>query len=495
MLLGIDLGTSSLKVMLLDPERGVAGQERAPLAILQPLPDLAEGEPEAWWSALRNTLARLRAACPREFEAVQAIGLSTIFPALVPMDVHGCPLRNALLYCDLRCVDQVEALAATLGPDRFEQMTGNQLTPGTCTLPGIVWLRENEPDVFSRAHVFGQAATFLVRRLTGELVVDMTHTSLSGMVRAGAEEAWDDELLGLAGIGPERLPRIAPSTSVVGAVTDEAAAACGLRSGTPVVTGAGDAPLAALGGGVFGAHQLFCSAGTTDCIMFTGKRAPRNPVFANVRYVLPDLWVSIGTMSTAGASVKWFCENVMHCSPEQMTDWAEAAPAGSGGAVFQPYLQGERTPWWDPKARGLFCGLTLTARREELCRAVFEGVAFGWRQIISLLEQEYGFEASEVIAVGGGSTNPLWNRIKASVLNLPVTVLHFSETTSLGAALIAGIGAGVFESAEAARAATDALRERETVEPVAGWTAAYADSFAVYDRLYPTVKGLFGDSP
>lgn len=490
-LLGIDLGTSAMKVMLFDPDSSELVQEREPLDILQPTPDLAEADPNAWWAALVNVLQRLRSRHAAAFDAVEAIGISTIFPALVPMDTAGAPLRNSLLYCDRRSVPQVEALAERLGRDRFESLTGNQLTPGTCTLPGIVWLRENEPDVFGATHVFGQASTFLVRQLTGSFAVDMTHASLSGMVRSGCEGEWDPELLDLAGIGPERLPELCSATEVVGQVTGAAAAQCGLRQGIPVVAGAGDAPLAAFGGGTFAAHQLFCSAGTTDCIMFTGARPCGNPVFANVRYVLPELWVSIGTMSTAGASVKWLCERLMHGDAETVTTWAETAEPGAGGLVFLPYLQGERTPWWDPKAQGVFCGLSLSTRREELCRAVFEGVAFGWKQIISLLEEEYGFRASEVIAVGGGSTNRLWNQIKASVLNLPVRVLRFTETTSLGAALIAGIGAGTIGGAEDARRMTVGLLDSTATEPHGEWVERYVKPFAVYRELYPTMRELF----
>ncbi len=492
MLLGIDLGTSALKVMLFDPEQGTVFQEREPLQILQPAPDLAESDPETWWDALVTVLLRLRRAHPAAMAAVQGIGLSTVFPALVPLDAAGLPLRNALLYCDRRSVPQVATLADSIGLARFERVTGNQLTPGTCVLPGILWLKENEPDVFASAHTFGEASTFLLHRLTGRFAVDMTRSSLSGMVRAGAEDRWDPELLAAVGLEPERLPPLLESTTVVGHVSPGAARAAGLPTGVPVVAGAGDAPMSAAGGGVFGAHELFCSGGTTDCLMFTGARPCANPVFANIRYVLPELWVSIGAMSTGGASVKWFCDSILHQAPQQMTAWAEAAEPGSGGLTFLPYLQGERTPWWDPRARGVFCGLTLTSGREQMCRSVFEGVAFAWKQIIGLLESEHGFSASEIIAVGGPSKNVFWNRVKASALNVPVRALRFTETASLGAAVVAGFGTGLFRSASDAVAATASLHQADTVEPDPDWVVPYTEAYARYTRLYPAVKELFG---
>ena len=495
MLLGVDLGTSSLKVLLLDEAEGIVALEREPLRVLQPSPDRAEAEPDAWWRALTGVLARIRAQHPDAVGAVRGIGMSTVFPALVPLDRHGQALTNAILYCDRRSVPQVDELAAAAGRDRIEARTGNMLTPGTCTLPGIVWLRENRPDVFQATHVFGEANTFLVHRLTDTFALDYSRASLSGLVSAGREDCWDEWLLSLAGLRPERLPPLLPSTAVAGCVSRQAAEACGLREGTPVVAGAGDAPLAAMGGGVVAAHRLFCSAGSTDCLMFTGDRAAHNPAFANCRYVLPHLWVSIGAMSTGGAAIKWFCDNLYHCTAEEMTAWAGNAEAGSGGTVFLPYLQGERTPWWDPKAQAVFHGVTLGTHREQLCRSVFEGVAFAWRQIIALLEQEYGFRAEELTTVGGGSKNRLWNRIKASVLDLPVRVVDFGETASLGAALAAGIGAGIFSDGEEARSAVEGLLDSETVDPVHEWKGAYEEAFAVYDSLYPTLKELMHRAP
>ena len=490
MLFGLDLGTSSLKAVLLDPETGRMVQEKAPLSILQPAAGCAEADPETWWTALVQVLARLRDKAPADFAAIEAVGISTIFPALVPMDAAGRPLRNSLLYCDLRSVPQVNALATRLGLGEFERRTGNRLTPGTCTLPGICWLRENEPNVFGATHVFGQATTFLIQRLTGACVLDYTQASLSGMTLSGREDAWDDALLELAGIGPERLPSLMHSGAVAGTVTQAAFEACGLRKGVPVVAGAGDAPLAALGGGVVGAHELFCSAGTTDCLLFTGPRAPRNPVFANCRYALPELWVSIGTMTAGGGSIKWCCDRLLHCTPGEMTAWAERAAPGSGGVVFLPYLQGERTPWWDPQARAMLFGLTAGTGREEVCRAVFEGVAFGWRQIVGMLEHEYGFKAAEAICAGGGTTNRFWNTVKASVLGIPVRTLRMPETASLGAALIGGLGAGIFKPPEAARAATEPLRSSDVALPVPGWIETCQENYQTYVNAYPATRDL-----
>lgn len=491
MLLGLDVGTSSLKAMLLDP----AGESepvlaREPLCQRAPAPDRAEMDPEEVYAAVARAVGRLRQDHPARVGAIRAVGLSTIFPALVPLRGDGSALGPAILYNDRRAVAQAEHLAAGFGRDRFETLTGNRLTPGTCTLPGILWLRDREPERFRRTRVFGQLSTYLVRRLTGETVVDTSHTSLSGMVRSGAEEHWDEEILAAVGLDPGLLPRIVAPTSVAGILTREAAARCGLPEGIPVAAGCGDAPLAALGTGVFEAGQLFASAGSTDCLMVSASRPSGDPVFCNVRSPVPGLWLAIGTMSSGGASVKWFCEEVLGGTPDEMTRLAASAAPGSGGLCFLPYLQGERTPWWDPLARGAFTGLALTTGRKEMCRAVLEGVACGWRQIVELLERYAGRRAPELVCVGGGSGNPLHNRIKASLLGRPVVALRFAETTSLGAALIGGLAAGVCPTLAAAREATLPFRAGERFEPVPEWADTLEQVYAHYRELYPALRGL-----
>lgn len=492
MLLGIDVGTSSLKAMLVEPGGdAVPRLAKEPLRLLTPAPDRAEMLPEEVYEALLQALRRLRQEHPREFGAVRAIGLSTIFPVLVPMRADGAALGPAMLYCDRRATAPVENLAACFGRGRFEALTGNRLTPGTCTLPGILWLREHEPERFRETRTFGQLSTFLIQRLTGEVVVDPSHTSLSGMIRSGAEERWEPVILEQVGLEETRLPRILPSADVAGGLTAPAAAACGLRPGIPIVAGCGDAPLAALGGGVLAPGRLFASAGTTDCLMVSAERPSGNPTFCNVHAALPGLWLAIGTMSTGGAAVKWLCDDVLECTLEAMTRAAESTPPGAGGLCFLPYLQGERTPWWDPAARGAFVGLALTTRRAEVCRAVFEGIACGWRQIITLLEEHYHSHAPEVVCVGGGSANVLLNRLKASLLRRPVRALRFAETTSLGAALIAGTGVGLFPDRPALSRALEPFQASDTAEPVPEWFEPLDAVYAQYVRLYPTLRPLF----
>jgi xylulokinase len=488
MLLGIDLGTSSLKAMLFDPESGTFRVERQPLTIVRGEPDRAEGDPNAWQQALVTVIQRLRDADRDAVESIQAVGISAMFPALVPMDRDGKALCAALLYCDHRAAPQVDELAALFGRDAFERTTGNKLTPGTCALPAILWLRANRPALFERTQCFGQATTFLTRRLTGTLALDYSHASLSGMVRPGHEDRWDEDILRRVDLDPDTLPRLVPSDRVIGETGGPAAEACGLRPGIPVTAGAGDALLSPLGGGVVEAGQLFCTAGTTDCITVTGDRPLNDPTFSNCRYATPGLWASIGSLTTAGAAVQWCAESVLGVTLEELTATAAEAEAGSGGVCFLPYLQGCRTPWWDPAARGHLAGLSVGTGRAEICRAVLEGIAFGWKETVDLLAAAYGFEPTRATTVGGGSANALWNRIKASALGMPMTVLDFAETTSLGAAVLAGLGTGRWPDARDAAASLAPLLRKRIVEPVPEWSDVYRQSVETYKRLYPAVR-------
>ncbi|MBN2451192.1 MAG: hypothetical protein JXR77_12430, partial [Lentisphaeria bacterium] len=249
MLLGIDVGTSPVKAMLFDPGRGTSvGLAREPLRLAAPDERQAELDPGHLWEVLCTVLGRLRSGHRRAWDGLRGVGLSVIFPALVPMDAAGNPLRGAILYCDRRSLPQVVRLQHEARAEEVEALTGNRLTPGTTTLPVLLWLREHEAEVFERAACFGQLSTYLVHRLTGEWVLDSTHGSLSGLCRSGLETAWYGPLLDIAGIGPERLPVLQAADTAAGLTGGRAAGECGLRPGIPVAAGSGDAPLAAFTG-------------------------------------------------------------------------------------------------------------------------------------------------------------------------------------------------------------------------------------------------------
>ncbi|MDD4537896.1 MAG: FGGY family carbohydrate kinase [Lentisphaeria bacterium] len=492
MLLGIDIGTSSCKTTLFDTSRGVVvGGSRRPLRFLSPSPERAEIDAEELWQNVLAVLRELTSKCPEASIRVRAIGVSVFFPTLLPLGANGRPLRPALLYNDRRSQAEVDEFKACFGHEALSALTGNQLTPGTSVLPGILWLRRHEPEIVARTRCFAQLGAYITQRLTGQCRLEPTHSSLSALCAGGDEMQWSPAILSAAGLSAEQLPELAESLSIAGGLLGAVAADCGLPAGVPVICANGDAPLAALGAGLCRPGQVFVSVGSTDCLMYGGARPSGNPLFCNVRHVLPGQWLAIGTMSSAGAAVKWWCEDAMGGCVDDMCQCAAAAPAGSRGVVFMPYLQGERTPHWDAAAKGCFFGLDASCGRAEMTRAVLEGVACGWRQILGLLEKEYGFLPDTLLCAGGGSRNALWNRIKASVLRRPLTVLRYNEMSSLGACIAAGLGSGVFRDGDEAMAATAELRIGEVVEPVAEWSVALDQSYATYCDLYPALRHLW----
>jgi len=494
LLLGIDLGTSGARAGVFDPEGRLLGLGRSAYAMSNPRPGWAEADPEAWWAGILKAIA---AACEQAQagpQDVRAVGVDVLFPAVVALDRAGRPLAPALLYCDQRSIAQVRAIERAIGRERYEAIIGNALVPGTCAVTSMAWLRDERPEAYSRAAVLGFANTFVVARLTGEFAADPSTVGLSGLADARDPSRWSEKLCEKIGIDPSRLPRVAGCAEVVGTVCAAAADETGLSRGTPVVCGGGDVPVCAFGAGVLEPGSVAYIAGSTDCVAAPMSRPSPDRRWATTAHVRPGRWLGIGTTTSSGVSVEWFAREVLGSGgPQglrQMTELASASPAGSRGLLFLPYLQGERTPVWDPLARGVFVGLTAATTRADMARAVFEGTAFALRHVFDCLPDVVGSPVQQVRAVGGGTRNALWNQIKADVLGRSFDVLEFQETGAFGAALLAGVGVGIIhdlaQAAEIAREAGGAA----TVAPNHGVVPLYGELFSVYDRLYGATREL-----
>lgn len=483
LLLGLDVGTSSVKAGLFAPEGRLAALTRVPYRTEMPHPGWAETPPERWWRAAARAIRGLGGVGDR----VAAVGLSVLFPALTAMDEQGKALRPAILYCDQRSAKE----AADLGGDRrqIERLTGNRMLPGTCSLSSLLWLRHHESGVYRRAHVFGHACTFLAHRLTGRLAVDRTSAGLSGMMAMGREDAFSARLCGLAGVELGRLPTVLRCSDVVGGVTRAAARTTGLRTGTPVVIGTGDAAAAAFGAGLAGPDRALCVLGSSDNVVTASRTPALDPHACNMAHCVDGCWVSIATATSTGTSVDWFAREFLsrHATGRDVVRLAAKSPPGARGVVFLPYLQGERTPVWDPGARGVFYGLTASTTREDMARAVLEGCAFAFRQVVQTRPGR-----PKLLVVGGVAQSRPQVQMRASVVGRPLHVMAFQETAALGAAMLAGLGAGVYRSPRAAIAATDALRETRPIRPEGAERRVYEERFRTYEGLYPALKALPG---
>ena len=494
LLLGIDIGTSGVKVGVVEAGGRLLGLGRASHANDTPHPGWVQCPAGRWWQGF---LASLAAAC-REAKVspadLAAVGLSVLFPCIVPLDAQGRGLYPAMLYSDRRSLPEAHAIEAAIPRDEYEAIIGNVLVPGTCAVTSLAWLRDNQSDIYEAAHRFGFANTAISARLTGEFCADPSMVALSGLVDIRDPWHWSQDLCERLGIDLARLPRVAGAAEVIGTVTQAAAAETGLRPGTPVVCGCGDVPASVLGAGAGEPGTVVYVAGSTDCVAVPTRAPTADRRWVNAAFIPRGMWMPIGTTTSSGVSIEWFLREFLGQDGSDglkaMTDMAAEAPLGAGRLLYLPYLQGERTPIWDPLARGAFFGLSSTTTRGHLARAVLEGTAFALRQVIECLETIMGAPVGEIRAVGGGTRNALWNQIKADVLRKRLAVLDFQETSSLGAALLAALGVGTHKTLTDAAAAARSCSHARIVEPSAPRATQYDRLYESFVRLYPATKAL-----
>ena len=494
LLLGLDVGTSGTKAGVFDAAGRHLGLGRAAYKPDAPQPGWAECDPELWW---RGVVEALNGACADagiDAADIRAVGLGVLFPAVMPLDENGRALHPAILYCDQRSVAQVAALEKKVSKNEFLALAGNPLVPGTSAVSSLAWLRDERPDVWSGTKSIGWANTYITSRLTGEVCADPSMAALSGLVDIRDPWQWSADLCDRLGIDAELLPRIVGSAEVVGTVTETASRETGLKAGTVVVAGAGDVPISAVGAGAASTDTAAYVVGSTDCVSVPMSRPTDDHRWVNCAYVPRGQWLGVGTTTSTGVSIEWFVREVLGSSGSDgyalMTGLAESSPPGSNRILFTPYLQGERTPIWDPMARGAFTGLTASTTRADLARAVFEGTSFALKHVMDCVESVAGEPVRHIRALGGGTKNALWNQVKADILQTPLHVLDFQEAGSLGAALLAGIGVGIYADVDEAVEIARNMGGVKTVEPNPAVAATYEELFAIYSQIHPQTSEI-----
>jgi xylulokinase len=506
LLLGIDVGTSRVKAALFDTGGTLVGFGcSGSYSFDSPRPGWSQMDPALWWDGAREAIGNACGKSGNDPADVGAVGLSVLFPSFIPLDAAGKALYPAILYNDQRSVEQVRRILRRVPRDEFQAVTGNVLVPGNCAVSGIAWLREKEPAVYRNAATLGFTNTYVLSRFTGAAATDTTAASVSGLADIRNPWRWSAQLCERLNIDRERLPPIRGPAEIAGAVSGEASGQTGLRAGTPVVCGCGDAVSSGFGGGFLKRGTAVYTSGSTDCVVVSTDAPAADRRWVVFGFEPRRSWGAIGTSTSSGASVEWFRKTILsavknpragvqegECLDEysEMSGLASTCEAGCGGLIFVPYLQGERTPVWDPRERGMYVGLTPRTSSASLARAVLEGTAFALRHIVESIDGVSGVPVGEILAVGGGTKNELWNRIKADVLQMPLKVLEFQETGTLGAALLAGVGAGFFGSyEEASKVALEVNRTRR-IDPDPGKKELYEELFSVYKKIHPRVKGI-----
>jgi xylulokinase len=495
-LLGIDIGGTGTKAGVFTLDGTLVGSGYGEYQMISKVPGQAEHDAEAWWQATINAIRDAIAGI--DPDAIKAIGVGCT-NGLIAVDENGTPIRPAIMLWDQRALPEVERIKEQLGADTVFEITGNPLAPGAFSLPTILWLKHNEPDVYQAAYKLMVPGGYLVARLTGEFTIDYSRASTTLLFDI-RKRRWHQPFLDTLEIDEQKLPRPVGCHEVVGSITGEAAKLTGLKMGTPVIGGCMDTIGASIGTGVLEEGQCFVIMGTAARVAGPITSGRFDHRFMNCTHVTENCWQYIGAINGVGSALRWirdtFCELEQREADasgrdvyELITDQASDSPPGSKGLLFLPYLAGERTPIWDPYARGVFFGVTLGHNRGDFFRSVLEGAAFAIRHVIDLLESDNGLAITELRIGGAAASSRTWNQIIADVLGKRVVSLTQSHTEVLGAAILAGVGLELY--ADFKEAVDRTVVTGAVFEPDDQAHQSYSKLFSMYKQLYLDTKHHF----
>lgn len=489
-LLGIDVSTTATKALLIDEAGDVVAVASSEYTFDTPQPLWTEQEPALWWEGAVDSIRRVLQQTQIAPGEVAGIGLTGQMHGLVLLDEAGQVLRPAILWNDQRTGRQCEEIRERLGKERLVQITGNDALTGF-TAPKILWVKDHEPEYFERARHILLPKDYLRYRLTDVYATDKAGAGGTLLMDVKRRD-WSDEVLEALGIPRAWLPPTHEGTEVTGTVSKAAAAATGLAPGTPVVAGGGDQAAQAVGVGAIGEGVIALTLGTSGVVFATADRPFVEPEgrLHSFPHAVPGKWHLMGVMLSAAGSLRWYRDTFAPGrSYDALLEDAAALPVGSEGLLFLPYLTGERTPHPDPHARGAFVGMTVRHTQAHFTRAVLEGVAFGLRDSFTLMQRAGLASPEEVRISGGGARSPVWRQIFADALDTDLVTVGTTEGAAFGAALLAGVGTGVWPDVETACSRT--IRTTGTTEADLDNAQAYTAYYRRYTELYPALKPTF----
>ncbi len=488
--LGIDVSTTGSKALLINTAGRVMASASTAHTLQTPKPLWSEQDPEEWWRATRTSVQIVLSESKVKSEDIAAVGLTGQMHGLVLLDAAGKILRSAILWNDQRTGAQCDEIRKRLGKERLIQITGNDALTGF-TAPKILWVQQNEPEVFAKARHILLPKDYIRYRLTGGYAMDKADGAGTILFDLKARN-WSREVLDALSIPPDWLPPTYEGPAFTGKISADGAAATGLRAGTPVAAGGGDQAAQAVGVGAVEPGIIALTLGTSGVVFATTPSAliePEGRLHAFC-HAVPGLWHLMGVMLSAAGSLQWFRDTF---APDMdfasLVEEAATIPAGSEGLQFLPYLSGERTPHPDPLARGAWIGLTLRHERGHLTRSVLEGVAYGLKDGFQLIRNAGLGEIRQIRASGGGVKGALWRQILADILESELVTVNTTEGAAFGAALLAGVGAGAW--ADVPSACSAVVKVTGSTSPDPAQNAAYREGYQLYRELYPALKGFF----
>lgn len=495
-LIGIDLGTTNIKGNLMDDRGELVATASRPNGKILPGAGRVEQDPMEWWENACAILQEMTSQAGAEIVSrIKGISISSQCVTLLPVDVNGTPLYNAIIYQDSRAAAETDEVCEIMGFERFVNIVGG--LPSVGFLPGkLLWFKRNEPELFAKTHSILQANGWLNYKLTGEFTIDLDTASRTQCMNLTTLK-WSPEVGEALGVDLEKvLPPAIACTDVIGKVTAEAARLTGLSEGTPVIAGCSDAMASMYATGMSKLGDAGESSGTTSLVFASAKTAsaPNAPIVTRPAGLDDMPFVYDGPIGASGASVKWYLDTIGEADKaaaeaaemsiyDYLNKQALEVPAGAEGLLYFPYLvAGERAPLWNSHARGMFVGLTISTDRAKIARAVFEGTAFALRHVMDEIKKSGG-EANSIRITGGGAKSRTWNMIKASMLHMPVYILDDkSGDVPFGDVLLVGHAVGVFP--DLSKAIESMVKIKEVIEPNPEWEKVYDELYPYYIKMY-----------
>ncbi len=488
--LGIDISTTGAKALLIDSSGDVIGSATTALTLSTPKPLWSEQNPEDWWQGVANSIRLALKKADLRGDQVAAVGMTGQMHGLVMLDGAGKVLRPAILWNDQRTGAQCDEIRARLGFERLIQITGNNALTGF-TAPKILWVQQNEPEIFARTEHILLPKDYIRFRLTGEYATDRAGGSGTILFDLKAR-TWSPEVIKTLEIPERWLPPTFEGPEITSRVNQQAAASTGLAVGTPVMAGGGDQAAQAVGVGAVRPGIVALTLGTSG-VVFATTDAPHVEPQGRLHafcHSVPGRWHFMGVMLSAAGSLQWYRDTLAAgIGFDDLLAPAADIPIGSEGLLFLPYLTGERTPHPDPLARAAFIGLTVRHSQAHMSRAVLEGVAFGLRDSFELIKTAGHVKVDQVRVSGGGAKSPLWRQILANVFDAELVTVNTTEGAAYGAALLAGVGVGVWKDVDTA--CSETIRITGQTAPQAESVRRYQYFYDQYRLLYPALKDIF----
>lgn len=494
--IGIDLGTSGTKTVLFDQLGNTVASHTVEYPMYQPQNGWAEQDPIDWCNASVETLKQVVVKSKVDKADIVGIGISGQMHGLVMLDEDNQVIRNSIIWCDQRTAEECEDIERLVGRERLIQITANPALTGF-TASKIMWVKKHEPKNYAKCRHILLPKDYVRFMLTGEYATEVSDASGMQLLDVG-KRCWSDEVLEKLDVDKSLLGKVYESPEITGYVTEEIAALTGLKAGTPVVGGAGDNAAAAVGTGTVVDGAAFTTIGTSGVVYAHTKEIAIDPKGRVHTFccAVPGEWHVMGVTQGAGLSLKWFrdnfCQDIISKAKEKGIDpyditnvMAEESGISARRLLFLPYLMGERTPHLDPNARGAFIGLSAIHERGDMIRAIMEGVTYSLKDCLSVLE-EMGVTPDNMLACGGGARSDLWRQMMADVYDMNVSTVDSKEGPALGVAILAMVGAGLYDSVE--EACQKVIRVNHTTEKKAENTAKYEKVYRMYKDLYQHLK-------